>query len=115
MKNNCTLCPRKCGIDRSKTIGRCKAGDKIEIGGVSLHKFEEPCISGENGSGTVFFSKCNLNCVFCQNYEISNLGKRKKNRNRRTGRHIFKTTSKQSRKCKLSVSNNICRQNCRST
>lgn len=43
-------------------------------GGMSLHKFEEPCISGENGSGTVFFSKCNLNCVFCQNYEISNLG-----------------------------------------
>ena len=41
---------------------------------MSLHKFEEPCISGENGSGTVFFSKCNLNCVFCQNYEISNLG-----------------------------------------
>lgn len=43
--------------------------------GASLHKYEEPCISGENGSGTIFFSKCNLNCVFCQNYEISNLGK----------------------------------------
>ena len=56
---------------------------KIEIGGFSLHKFEEPCISGENGSGTVFFSKCNMNCVFCQNYEISNLGNRAKNRNRR--------------------------------
>lgn len=74
MENICTLCPHKCGIDRSLNTGRCKAGDKVEIGGYSLHKFEEPCISGENGSGTVFFSKCNLNCVFCQNYEISNLG-----------------------------------------
>ncbi len=74
MNKQCTLCPHKCKVDRNINIGRCKAGDKIEIGGTSLHKFEEPCISGENGSGTVFFSKCNLNCVFCQNYEISNLG-----------------------------------------
>ena len=74
MNKECNLCPHKCGIDRTKVKGRCKAGS-IEIGGVSIHKFEEPCISGEeNGSGTVFFSKCNLNCVFCQNYEISNLG-----------------------------------------
>ena len=74
MNNLCELCPHKCNIDRSIYIGRCKAEDEIEIGGYSLHKFEEPCISGENGSGTVFFSKCNLSCVFCQNYEISNLG-----------------------------------------
>ena len=74
MNKQCTLCPHKCKVDRNINLGRCKAGDKIEIGGTSLHKFEEPCISGKNGSGTVFFSKCNLNCVFCQNYEISNLG-----------------------------------------
>lgn len=74
MEEKCTLCPHKCGINRKINVGRCKAGDKVQIGGVSLHKFEEPCISGEHGSGTVFFSKCNLNCVFCQNYEISNLG-----------------------------------------
>ena len=74
MEEKCILCPHKCGVDRKINIGRCKAGDKVQIGGVSLHKFEEPCISGEHGSGTVFFSKCNLNCVFCQNYEISNLG-----------------------------------------
>ena len=74
MNNLCELCPHKCNIDRSIYIGRCKAEDEIEIGGYSLHKFEEPCISCENGSGTVFFSKCNLSCVFCQNYEISNLG-----------------------------------------
>ena len=78
MEQECTLCPHKCKIDRNLNIGRCKAGNKIEIGGVSLHKFEEPCISGKNGSGTVFFSKCNLNCVFCQNYEISNLGNGRK-------------------------------------
>lgn len=78
MDNICTICPHKCGIDREINVGRCKAGNKIEIGGYSIHNFEEPCISGKNGSGTVFFSKCNLNCVFCQNYEISNLGNGKK-------------------------------------
>lgn len=54
-----------------ESIGNCKASDKIEISLVSLHMFEEPCISGKNGSGTIFFSHCNLHCVFCQNYEIS--------------------------------------------
>lgn len=78
MDSICTICPHRCGVDREKNVGRCKAGNKIEIGGYSLHKFEEPCISGKNGSGTVFFSKCNLNCVFCQNYEISNLGNGRK-------------------------------------
>lgn len=78
MNNLCNLCPHHCNIDRRKFKGKCKSGDKIEIGGVSLHKYEEPCISGENGSGTVFFSKCNLKCVFCQNYEISNLGNGRK-------------------------------------
>jgi len=68
---NCLTCPHKCGINRIKQVGRCKANDKVKIALYSLHKFEEPCISGEDGSGTVFFSNCNLNCVFCQNYEIS--------------------------------------------
>lgn len=77
MNITCNMCPHKCNIDREQNKGRCGAGALPEIGGVSLHMFEEPCISGEHGSGTVFFSKCNLNCVFCQNYEISNLGKGK--------------------------------------
>lgn len=77
MDNICTICPHKCGINREINVGRCKAGNKIEIGGYSLHKFEEPCISGEKCSGTVFFSNCNLNCIFCQNYEISQKGKGK--------------------------------------
>lgn len=78
MLNNCTLCPHKCGVNRLEgNKGRCKCDDKLKIALASLHMFEEPCISGENGSGTVFFSNCNLNCIYCQNYEISHLGKGK--------------------------------------
>ena len=68
---NCTLCPRKCRADRSKTKGYCKAGDKIKIARAGLHIWEEPCISGRQGSGAIFFSGCNMGCVFCQNKEIS--------------------------------------------
>ncbi|MBE6845979.1 MAG: 4Fe-4S cluster-binding domain-containing protein [Ruminococcus sp.] len=67
----CTLCPRNCKADRTKTVGLCGAGDKIKVAKAYLHKWEEPCISGRNGSGTVFFSGCNLKCCFCQNYRIS--------------------------------------------
>lgn len=78
MLENCMICPHKCGINRLEgNKGRCKCDDKLKIALASLHMFEEPCISGENGSGTVFFSNCNLNCIYCQNYEISNLGKGK--------------------------------------
>ena len=78
MLDNCTICPHKCGINRLEgNKGRCKCDDKLKIALASLHMFEEPCISGTNGSGTVFFSNCNLNCIYCQNYEISNLGKGK--------------------------------------
>ncbi|MCI8641859.1 MAG: radical SAM protein, partial [Clostridia bacterium] len=71
----CNICPRNCGIDRTKGIGYCKCNDKIKIALASIHRYEEPCISGKNGSGTVFFSHCNLNCIYCQNYEISQQGK----------------------------------------
>ncbi len=71
----CTICPHNCGIDRTKNqIGRCKSKDTVKVALYSTHDFEEPCISGKKGSGTVFFSNCNLNCVFCQNYEISQQG-----------------------------------------
>ena len=74
----CEICPHKCGVDRTRNqIGRCRSTDKIKIALYSIHHFEEPCISGENGSGTVFFSNCNLNCIYCQNYEISQEGKGK--------------------------------------
>ena len=74
----CEVCPHKCGIDRTKgQVGRCKSKDTVKIAKTSVHNFEEPCISGKRGSGTVFFSNCNMNCVFCQNYEISQEGKGK--------------------------------------
>ena len=73
----CTICPHNCKINRIKNPGRCKSTDKIKIALYSIHNFEEPCISGEEGSGTIFFSNCNMNCVFCQNYEISQLGRGK--------------------------------------
>lgn len=71
----CNICPHNCGINRlNGKIGRCKATGKIKLAKASIHNFEEPCISGKKGSGTVFFSNCNLNCVFCQNYKISQEG-----------------------------------------
>ena len=73
---SCTLCPRECKADRlSGKRGHCGADGNIKIARVSLHQWEEPCISFKNGSGTVFFSNCCLKCCFCQNYEISALGK----------------------------------------
>ncbi len=72
MLKNCKLCPRNCNVNRLKgQLGFCKSSHNISLAKVSLHQWEEPCISGANGSGTVFFSNCNLNCVFCQNYKIS--------------------------------------------
>ena len=74
----CEICPHKCGINRNNNqIGRCRSKDTVKIALYSTHDFEEPCISGNKGSGTVFFSNCNMNCVFCQNYEISQLGRGK--------------------------------------
>lgn len=69
--SNCHLCPRECGVDRRKAIGYCGAAASITAARAALHNWEEPCISGENGSGTVFFSGCNLRCCYCQNHEIS--------------------------------------------
>ena len=71
MLKNCRLCPRACGADRTTGRGACGAGTAIEAARASLHMWEEPPISGTNGSGTVFFSHCSLGCVFCQNRKIS--------------------------------------------
>ena len=69
----CNLCPRHCNINRHETVGFCKASDTLKIARADLHYFEEPCISGDKGSGTIFFTYCNLRCLFCQNYKISTL------------------------------------------
>lgn len=75
MIENCMLCPRRCGVNRRESVGFCGAGALARIALVSLHHWEEPCLTGDNGAGTVFFSYCNLRCCFCQNHEISHGGK----------------------------------------
>lgn len=75
---NCYLCPRKCGVDRSLSKGRCRSLSDMRICRIAPHYYEEPPISGTKGSGTIFFSGCSLDCNFCQNYKISKsyVGKR---------------------------------------
>ncbi len=69
---NCMLCPRECGVNRKKgEMGVCGQTAAIKAARAALHMWEEPCISGQNGSGTVFFSGCNLGCIFCQNHNIA--------------------------------------------
>ena len=67
----CDLCPRECGVDRAQGVGFCGMGEKIAAARAGLHFWEEPCIAGYGGAGTVFFTGCNLRCVYCQNREIS--------------------------------------------
>lgn len=75
MMHACRLCPRECGADRAGgQRGFCGAGDRIMVARAALHFWEEPCISGQRGSGAVFFTGCSLGCVYCQNYEISGTG-----------------------------------------
>ena len=70
--SHCALCPRRCGVDRAAgAVGFCGAGRTLKAARAALHFWEEPCISGTHGSGTVFFSGCTLKCCFCQNYPIS--------------------------------------------
>lgn len=69
--SKCILCPRLCQADRSVTTGYCGVTDRLRVARAALHFWEEPCISGEEGSGAVFFSGCNLRCVYCQNYKIA--------------------------------------------
>lgn len=76
---NCNICPRGCDVDREGTLGICRSGNKVKISRVSRHLYEEPAICGKGGAGTVFFSGCNLGCVFCQNSVIS----------RRSGGKVF--------------------------
>lgn len=76
--NECTLCHRNCKVNRNTTVlGFCRASNNIKLARASLHLWEEPPISSGNGSGTVFFSHCNLSCVFCQNHSISQGNKNK--------------------------------------
>ncbi|MGN0334680.1 MAG: radical SAM protein [Lachnospiraceae bacterium] len=71
MENGCRLCPRMCGADRRIATGYCGVKETLRVARAALHMWEEPCLSGEEGSGTVFFTGCNLRCVYCQNYRIA--------------------------------------------
>ncbi len=72
MLKECRLCPRECGVDRSEgKKGYCGASNELKVARAALHMWEEPCISGETGSGAVFFSGCPMRCRFCQNYSIA--------------------------------------------
>ncbi len=78
LPRRCTLCPRRCGADRAAgQTGYCGAGDTLRVARAALHFWEEPCISGTRGSGTIFFSGCTLKCCYCQNYPISAEGRGK--------------------------------------
>ena len=86
----CILCPRKCEINRYKEKGFCGATNRLKVAYYSLHKWEEPIISGTNGSGTIFFSNCNLRCIFCQNKKISQNGYGKYISNKHLGEIMLK-------------------------
>lgn len=82
---SCMLCPHKCGKDRYKSVGVCGASNKLKVAYYSLHEWEEPVISGDKGSGTIFFSNCNMKCIYCQNKKISTGGYGKVISNKRLG------------------------------
>lgn len=91
---NCNLCPRKCGVNRYKEKGFCGATNRIKLAYYSLHMWEEPIISGDNGSGTIFFSNCNLRCLYCQNKKISIDGYGKYISNKRLGEIMLELQNK---------------------
>ncbi len=90
---NCNLCPRKCGVNRYHEKGYCHSGNRIKLAYYSLHMWEEPIISGENGSGTIFFSNCNMRCMYCQNKKISLEGYGKEISNKCLGEIMIKLQS----------------------
>lgn len=77
MEKYCKICPRQCRVDRSTKLGFCGQSNIVKIAKVMLHQWEEPIISGGKGSGAIFFSGCNLKCIYCQNYQISSYGEGK--------------------------------------
>ncbi len=98
----CTLCPRECKVNRlANEIGFCKATKDIVISRAALHYFEEPCISASSGSGTIFFSNCNLGCVYCQNYQISTCGYGKKITVERLGKIMIELQNKKAHNINL--------------
>ena len=98
---NCKLCPRNCGVNRYEKVGVCGASNVIKVSYYSLHHWEEPVISGTNGSGTVFFSHCNLKCIFCQNKKISTEGYGKEISKQRLGEIFLELQEKKAHNINL--------------
>jgi len=98
---NCNLCPRKCGVNRYEKAGACGAKNKIKLAYYSLHMWEEPIISGTNGSGTIFFSNCNMKCIYCQNKKISLEGYGKLISNKRLGEIMLELQKKKAHNINL--------------
>ena len=91
---HCMLCPKKCGVNRYEMVGACGAGHKIKLAYFSLHMWEEPVLSGDHGSGTIFFSHCNMKCLYCQNKKISIDGYGKLISNKRLGEIMLELQEK---------------------
>ena len=87
---SCTLCARACGINRYEVVGYCRSDADMRVCRIAPHRWEEPIISGERGSGTVFFSGCSLRCVFCQNESISCGGIGEKRESEGLASHAFR-------------------------
>ncbi len=98
---NCLLCPRKCGVNRYEKKGFCNASNKVKVAYYSLHMWEEPVISGKRGSGTIFFSNCNLRCIYCQNKKISIDGYGKTISNKKLGEIMLELQRKRAHNINL--------------
>lgn len=98
---NCMLCPKKCGVNRYEKKGFCQASNKVKVAYYSLHMWEEPVISGKNGSGTIFFSNCNMKCIYCQNKKISLDGYGKLISNKKLGEIMLELQKKKAHNINL--------------
>lgn len=98
---NCMLCPKKCGINRYEKKGFCHASNKVKVAYYSLHMWEEPVISGNRGSGTIFFSNCNMKCIYCQNKKISLDGYGKVISNKKLGEIMLELQKKKAHNINL--------------
>lgn len=110
----CNLCPRKCNIDRTSAVGYCQMGADVMVARADLHMWEETCISGKEGSGTIFFSGCNLKCVYCQNHEISAGGKGVKITTKRLAELMLELEDKKANNINLVTGNHFIDQICES-
>ncbi len=98
---SCMLCPKKCGVNRYEKKGFCQASNKVKVAYYSLHMWEEPVISGKNGSGTIFFSNCNMKCIYCQNKKISLDGYGKLISNKKLGEIMLELQKKKAHNINL--------------